>query len=366
MRHALAKLVSRHFEDTHPGLWLERYAKLDLGEGKVPNDRRPELMDAVCGIQVPGVYRAAFKRWRAALQSRALTVEVQADARILLGHGNPAPLGVGLTLHPTYGVPFLPATALKGVLNHFLATHLGAEAGSPWAGVEYDQGRPSQAPGRFHLALFGAPAIGEDDPGERGRVVFEDALYVPGSASPAGSDLPLAPDVLTPHQAEYYRGAAAEPIDWDDPVPVQFVTVRPHARFLLGITPVEPDDADWAELALRYLLDALSVRGIGGKTAAGYGRLSVPTGGKVRHPERASAAGSDARDRLAAEVQRVLASEGKLGAFAAVDWEGLWAAIPAGERGAASKAFEPIFKHAKFRKEKDPLGRVSALPGFIR
>lgn len=273
----------------HAGLFLERCAPVRMegaDVGRLDPGERDAFLDKVVGIPAPPFYATAYGRWLRALeQSRTIVCEVVAEGRLLIGHGNSSPLEVGITLHPVYGVPYLPGTALKGLLNHYMAS-VGPKQETPgserWTGVGYDEkkGRPRKSPGAFHGSLFGVPklqsAAAEDQSdGARGAVVFEDAWYVPGSVK---DDRTLMRDVLTPHQCEYYSkgpmGEGVGPTDWDAPVPVSFLTIRPGTRFLLAVTPLRGGDKA-VDLAIRHLLDALSRWGIGGKTRAGYGRLAI-------------------------------------------------------------------------------------------
>lgn len=274
----------------HAGLFFERCAPLELegpDVGRIEPEMRDVFLNMVAAIPEPPLYASAYIRWvRALAASGAVACEVTAASRVLIGHGNASSTEVGMTLHQVYGVPFLPGTALKGLLNHYMA-ELGPQQSSPdsseWRGVRYDgAGRPVAAPGTFHGTMFGAPKLasvpsGEGRQGTRGAAVFEDALYVPGSA-PAAQ--PLMRDVLTPHQFAYYRdgpkGLGNGPTDWDEPNPVSFLSIRPGARFLLAATPVRGGQ-DVAELALRHLVDAVSRWGVGAKTRAGYGRLTPET-----------------------------------------------------------------------------------------
>lgn len=300
MRRDLQAAVA---EDTapasaHPGLLYERYVPLFYGDepppspekktpeiGKVLPEVQQRLLSQVAGIPISPAYRVAWRRWHAALQaSGAVTGVVEATGRLLIGHGNPAPTEVGITLHHVYGVPLLPGTALKGLLNHYLATW-GAVADAGWEGVRYDeQGRPVGAPGRYHRAIFGVPNLpldeGRKQAGQIGGVVFEDAWLIPGP-----NDFPLCPDVLTPHQGDYYRRYGGElPNDWTDPNPVTFLTVKPKTRFLLAASPLQAE-REGAELAMAHLLDALEQCGLGAKTCAGYGRLRRVTGESPRTAE---------------------------------------------------------------------------------
>jgi CRISPR-associated protein Cmr6 len=236
------------------------------------------FLDQIVGVKIPPVYRTAFERWKAAVESRCCTAQVAVESRLLVGLGNHSPLEIGFSLHHTYGVPYLPGSALKGVLNHWAAERLSA-ADKRWTGVTYKSG-PVAPPGEWHAALFGQPEIDRDHPGSRGAVEVMDALYVPDSAP---GDCPLDVDILTPHQVDYYRSEGTQlPNDWTSPEPHAFLSIRRPARFLLATA----GPSDWAVLAMRHLLDALAPmgdearnhaagRGIGGKTAAGYGRMTL-------------------------------------------------------------------------------------------
>ncbi len=111
--------------------------------------------------------------------------------------------------------------------------------------------------------LFGrAPT--DDFPAMRGAAVFHDALPVDGTFK-------LATDVLTPHYGEYYRGTAP-PAEWLGPVPHTFVTVV-EATFEFVVGSLVPGVS--LEPIRDALVQALEFEGVGAKTAAGYGRLSV-------------------------------------------------------------------------------------------
>lgn len=289
---ALGQNRRRLPNDSNFGLVFERFAPIELspdraGEiGKVPPELHRDNLAAFPGRDefirwlsdsvVPEIYSTAYDRWQAALRaSGARIMRVRAESRLLVGHGNPSGLESGLQLNRTYGTPMIPGSSLKGILNHYLdAIGRASPDEAGWRGVGYEKGQPSEPPGRFHGAMFGAPGFpsrhkepGPLRDGLRGAVRFEDSWYVPGSVAKV-----FAADVLTPHQKEYYdkRGGVDGPKDWDNPVPITFVSVRPGAEFLVAVTSANTEAAD---LALRLLGEALGERGIGSKTRAGYGRL---------------------------------------------------------------------------------------------
>ena len=298
MRTDLKDLPLRQAE--HAGLAYDVLAPLDE-KGEIPDTRKEDWLESVADIEVPRAYDGAFKRWERSFGPRDKIAILTLDARLLVGHGNPAPSQVGLTLHHTWGVPIIPGSALKGLCAQYVETTYGPETptAAPWEdaergafqGVTWADKRILRGPGEAYRGLFGAPDAEEDvlyreqealgDDGyaagaAQGLVTFHDALYIPGSCrQDDGRDLPLAPDVLTVHQKSYYDGANCtaqpEPNDYDDPVPVGFLTVRPRAHFRLALSGPE----DWVTLAAYLLAEALGDWGAGGKTAAGYGQGTV-------------------------------------------------------------------------------------------
>jgi hypothetical protein len=85
---------------------------------------------------------------------------------------------------------------------------------------------------------------------------------------------------MTPHHGDYYmpkdKSNPPPPSDFNDPVPVTFLSVS--GAFLVVVAcdlPDDPEGQKWAKLAMRLLTEALEHWGVGGKTAAGYGRLGA-------------------------------------------------------------------------------------------
>ncbi|MCS7269339.1 MAG: type III-B CRISPR module RAMP protein Cmr6 [Geminicoccaceae bacterium] len=280
MRRALVRLQAKTCE--HPGLAYEVWANFGEADGKIPDSARPGWLSEVAGIRASDDYRKAFERWKASFsQAGDVVVEVEAVSRVLVGHGLGSATDVGLALHRTWGVPVVPGSALKGLLAHYVDAVFGPDPKEPepervpFGGVVWEGRRILHGPGEVYRALFGAPeadaeVVGRPNTASRGLVTFHDALWVPNTP---GAN-PLAVDVLTVHQKLYYDSAGdSPPVDWDDPNPVAFLSVRPGARFLLALS----GPREWTALAKELLLEALREWGVGGKTAAGYGRL-VPFG----------------------------------------------------------------------------------------
>ncbi len=218
---------------------------------------RAKLLQRVTSARSGEAYRAALQRARLAIRDYCAgqggflaEAEAQTQGRLIVGLGAESVLETGIALHHTYGMPLIPGSALKGLARHYFESVAGRTA----------SGSVSQAMSECCDVLFGST-------GEAGHITFYDAWYVPDSAP---DDRPLVLDVITVHHPTYYqRGGAQWPWDFDDPVPIQYLSVR--GRFWLAIQG--PSEA-WAQLGLKVTLQALEDYGIGGKTASGYGRLS--------------------------------------------------------------------------------------------
>ncbi|MCS7069580.1 MAG: type III-B CRISPR module RAMP protein Cmr6 [Meiothermus sp.] len=243
-------------DSTHAGLWLDKYiVTTDPGD----KEAKRNLVAEVSGQRVPKVpkgYGDFLKRYRAGL--RALGAEERqgkTQSRLVVGLGGESVLETHLTLHRTYGVPYIPGSALKGLSSRFAATRLQGEA---WA-RDLDPKRFSCGEGQ--KALFGTTE-------EAGLLIFFDALPI---------EYKIHPDVMTPHHSAYYGGEGVPPADWDTPIPVPFLSVTGKFVFALGLAPgVEPAQGrPWLEVAWQILEMALREEGVGAKTTSGYGRIQL-------------------------------------------------------------------------------------------
>lgn len=312
----------------HIGLAYGAWAPTGVG-GKISDEIRASWLAVLADRRITPDYAHAYDRWRSSFHApRDRVLELELQSRLLVGHGNPSALDVGLTVHHTWGVPVIPGTALKGLLAHFVDAVYGPDDPDrpPWEqtddereraryqGVTWKGQRIARGPGDVYRAMFGAPDADEDEQmrahdlaagAQRGLVVFHDALYVPeGKKGDGPIDVsPFAIDVLTIHQKAYYDSAGkSPPNDYDAPNPVSFLSVRPGTKMLLALS----GPADWTELAERLLLDALAAWGVGGKTSSGYGRLAKPGVASAVDTRdlRADAGASPARAGATPEMSR--------------------------------------------------------------
>lgn len=251
--------------DTHAGLWLDRFLAEQVERGTSVSGEHPYsiLIKQTCSIDEPPHYRRFFERWKSSLaqiegvQSRCAKVR----GRLIIGLGNESVLETAVTLHRTYGVPYIPGSALKGLAAAYAHRYL---ADNEWRKppLQFSKTANGQtSPFTAHEILFGSTR-------SAGYVTFFDALYVPGSGH--NDQPPLWPDIITVHHKEYYTAREPQPpADWDSPTPIAFVSAT--GSYLIALAGRE----DWVKAAFDILALALDELGVGAKTSSGYGRLTL-------------------------------------------------------------------------------------------
>lgn len=328
-RPTLANLRQISEEQLSPALLFFKWHPYDGPDFKSKETRSPfleEVARRANAVALGAGYRAWHDRYTEALsglagqlaQTTATTVW-----RLVVGLGSNPAFEAGLQLHPLYGFPCIPGSAVRGLVRH-VAEHELMEAPERQGWLE----RPPTPDEREAVSAFlaeagrlrtlfgslsvkplatkdetlgwypplrlletwsrkgGLPAELDDlRPAVRrllaeptgGLAAFYDAVPAPGQAGL------LQVDIVNPHYPDYYNSKGAHPpSDDQDPVPVTFLAVRPGAsfRFPFRVTPraVALSELTQAEIGIRisrWLKEGLETWGAGGKTAAGYGYLKV-------------------------------------------------------------------------------------------
>ena len=253
-RQALDSIEVSVLKNPHPGLWLDKFLPEQTRQGEVGQIK--DQFKEAAELSIPDAYSQFFQTWKAALQrAGAKTRQARALGRLAIGLGAESVLENSLSIHRTYGVPYIPGSALKGLAARYARLRLEDEA---WR-TEVNQRGDIIRRGEAYRVLFG-------DTAEAGYVTFFDALYVPNSAP---QNRPLVLDVITVHHPKYYQGESAPPADWDSPTPVPFLSAR--GSYLIAL--FGPDA--WVDVAFQILARALREEGIGAKTNSGYGRMTI-------------------------------------------------------------------------------------------
>ena len=232
-------------KDPHPGLLLQR--------GLVEHEDAPGVkakhVDRICRSTVGAFYRRAFARWTSttADATRFRSVDLKLRTRLFIGLNGGGMLETGCAISRAHGTPYIPGSSVKGVVAAHALERLGET-------------------GDAIRELFGARPTADRPDALSGLIAFHDAWWIPDSEG-----RPLVKEVVTTHHPEYYAEAGAvEATDFDSPVPNAQVAVQ--GAFLFVIEGAD----DWLDLARDVLVSALTARGAGAKTRAGYGLFAAP------------------------------------------------------------------------------------------
>lgn len=287
--------------------WLNRLVE-KRGSPRTRGRLRPIHLDT-------RLLAACRTRWKDVVERyEGESVTMKTDSPLVVGLGAEHVLETAITLHRSYGFPLIPGSACKGLARTYALVNLAAELGLPLctpAEIKRlkDKKKPSTLQqmeallvselgpdqDKAFAALQGQDGIAGDAPirsldlggltkvdsvatfrrvfgylGWAGSVRFFDAL--------PDRDVQMAVDIMTPHFPSYYRSLdgsrPSPPHDADDPTPIPFLVVAQGVTFWFGTgvrirgKSKHGKDAKWA---LENLCRALTIGGIGGKTAAGYG-----------------------------------------------------------------------------------------------
>jgi CRISPR-associated protein Cmr6 len=158
------------------------------------------------------------------------------------------------------------------------------------------------------------------------------------------------------HQPSYYRGRDTPPNDYDAPNPVTFLSVPAGVAFIVALSC---EDGALRDLAERFVKEALREWGIGGKTSAGYGRMSV-CGAKPLKPADGSPVLNEFADWLRSSQKQV--TQGEQLACIERDWLVRLQSLPPSERERVKKLLIKQIKSPKKQKQRDDLIRKISGP----
>ncbi|PSJ75885.1 type III-B CRISPR module RAMP protein Cmr6 [Sphingobacteriales bacterium UPWRP_1] len=254
--------------------------------------------------------------------NNAIKILLQPQWRLVLGLGGESVYETSMTLHHLYGIPYLPASSIKGVLRSWVISQIFAqpenvpdtEKNHPLVNAEYRAITQS----KLFCTIFGCPKDSKKvifegghpkikiEKGEEKYVYDESELSALGNehqgivtffdAFPTSAPIVKA-DVMNVHYKDWYKDVSySPPTDTQRTNPVLFLTVsnennlqfqtyiaisddkmklgdiQGHERFLSdsGLNA----DSYLLDLVKYWLTQALTQHGIGAKTAVGYGYMT--------------------------------------------------------------------------------------------
>jgi CRISPR type III-B/RAMP module RAMP protein Cmr6 len=215
--------------------------------------------------------RRFISLFRSAYADRSAVTIGQLEGRLAINLADSLIQNAGICLDRLFGLPYIPGSAIKGVCRHTALEELRAAA---------EAERPELL--RLFCAVFGtadndfdkgdlksyrafAPHTGRD---QKGAIAFLPAYPV--------NEAKIVVDLTNVHYPDYYRTGRAEDQSRENPRPNPFPAVEAGAQFAfcLVLNGINNDPALLAA-ATRWLEKAISERGLGAKTAAGYGWFSI-------------------------------------------------------------------------------------------
>jgi CRISPR-associated protein Cmr6 len=286
----LAQSVRSHLKAcTHPGLLLDKFVESYDPSAQVAQKwqesvQKPTASKVVAlSQQAPASFdfESLGKRWNTLLNALgAITFGCTTIGPLTLHLSRASALeNAGICLHPLYGFAYLPGSGLKGMARAYAETiWLPAQPDQRqgWRQIEDVFGwvpnpdRNEQIKDPDHPAAIRRAT--DDDPdsprirASSGAIIFHDAWP---TAWP-----PLIVDIVNNHHPDYYQNDDNDhaPGDWENPVPVYFLAVKPGTTFTFPLSKRRPDvPDDLLALAQQWLLGGLCHLGAGAKTNAGYG-----------------------------------------------------------------------------------------------
>lgn len=275
---AAQQIAPGQTQTANTGLWFTRFYSGFEADWSVGDVGKRGWIDKTVGLGASGSADQVMhllKRQRHLCQALGGQVTcLQSVGNFVTGTGLSHPVENGFTFHPTLGMPYLPASGVKGLLRG-------------WVEVWMDHDTPDK-----HALIarwFGAAKGGDQDAQNTPVVEVENAGgYIFFDALPS-KPVHLGCDVMTPHMGKWYEKggdytaamqASAAPADWHNPMPVPFLVVKQGTDFNFMVAPrttgnKDTDAVTVAELprVMAELKNALEWLGAGAKTAVGYGRM---------------------------------------------------------------------------------------------
>ncbi len=182
---------------------------------------------------------------KALFGENVIDVTLTPSYHLVVGLGGHSVYETSMTLHHIYGVPYIPASSIKGVVRSWIILNM------------YQNEENSALKDDTFVKWFGGQS-------SAGKLVFFDAFP---NEKPR-----IEPDIMNVHYPKYYQGTEP-PTDTQSPVPVSFLTVtKSPFKFFIGSSELNTKSDKLKDKTIKdWLKDALTNHGIGAKTAVGYG-----------------------------------------------------------------------------------------------
>lgn len=266
--------------DRHPGLVLDKL--IEAGEEREGQQTQRRVLETVCKAAGDAKLLAAvLQRRNAELKAVGASVWTAKSTGPLTLHLARASAleNAGICLHPLYGFTYLPGTGLKGLARAYAETvwvPAQKDPAAAWRRVERIFGWAPHSDD--HKRWKPKAAVDPAEDAASGSIVFHDGW-------PTTWPIPRV-DITNSHHPHYYQEEKVQgPGDWDKPIPVYFLSLRPRQEFSFAVAKRRTDvpDDDLAQ-ARDWLVTAMAAMGVGAKTASGYGAVQPAEGSPAAIP----------------------------------------------------------------------------------
>ena len=210
---------------------------------------------------------------------KIINYQAELKSPLITGIGQTHPNEVGMVFDHAMGIPFIPASSVKGIVRFAHIIKLIKSEDQSYIESDKDGEYINESNLGTNIPdIFGGDAdIIENDKKKTkkwvGKVIFLDAYPV------TVPDLHV--DIMNPHYGDYYsdENGKTPPADYLDPTPIKFLTVKQGTKFIFRA--LVPKDSDLLEIVKTGFKNALKDEGVGAKTAVGYGRFEIQSSQKT-------------------------------------------------------------------------------------
>jgi len=189
--------------------------------------------------------------------------ELNIADKLIIGLGSHSVYETSITLHHIYGVPYIPASAIKGSFRSYLIHKYFEKELEEYKNS--DKLKDSEKYSKFENEIlfktkWFVDIFGTED--KQGKVIFFDAF---------SEDVKIQKDIMNPHYPDYYD-KKQPPTDTQNPRPINFLTISGKFKFVFGVKKeFKIKEGNSLKFIQNELQKSLQKFGIGAKTAVGYG-----------------------------------------------------------------------------------------------
>jgi CRISPR-associated protein Cmr6 len=197
-------------------------------------------------------------------------LELDNSWKLSIGFGSTSVYETSITLHYIYGVPYIPASAIKGAFRSYIIQEYffdKLEQYDNYNDFEQNELFTKDKNSKKYKYQWFVDIFGSEN--NQGNIIFFDAF---------SDNIKIEKDIMTPHYSDYYgdKKNKIAPKDTIKPIPIPFLTINGKFKFLVGVKndnkiKIKDEEFDILKFVKNNLKKSLTEFGIGAKTSVGYG-----------------------------------------------------------------------------------------------